>query len=46
MQGANIIFIFFSFFSIEDTYNRYQQFSGEGRNINDDRNRNDVKILM
>ncbi|ONM30154.1 MADS-box transcription factor 51 [Zea mays] len=29
--------------SIEDTYNRYQQFSGEGRNINDDRNRNDNK---
>nr|AGT17232.1 MADS-box transcription factor [Saccharum hybrid cultivar R570] len=26
--------------SIEDTYNRYQQFSGEGRNMNDDRNTN------
>ncbi|CAD6239617.1 unnamed protein product [Miscanthus lutarioriparius] len=29
--------------SIEDTYNRYQQFSGEGRNMNDDRNKNNNK---
>lgn len=36
----------FLLFSIEDTYNRYQQFSGEGRNMNDDRNKNNVKILM
>ncbi|XP_066305747.1 MADS-box transcription factor 51-like isoform X1 [Miscanthus floridulus] len=28
--------------SIEDTYNRYQQFSGEGRNMNDDRNKNNL----
>jgi hypothetical protein len=36
----------FPLFSIEDTYNRYQQFSGEGRNMNDNRNTNNVKILM
>ncbi|XP_066317203.1 MADS-box transcription factor 51-like isoform X1 [Miscanthus floridulus] len=29
--------------SIEDTYNRYQQFSGEGRNMNDDQNKNNNK---
>ncbi|XP_066317204.1 MADS-box transcription factor 51-like isoform X2 [Miscanthus floridulus] len=30
-------------YDIEDTYNRYQQFSGEGRNMNDDQNKNNNK---
>ncbi|KAF8648615.1 hypothetical protein HU200_064659 [Digitaria exilis] len=32
----------FNFFSIEDTYERYQRFAGTGRNVTDgDRNNND-----
>jgi hypothetical protein len=35
----------FFIFSIEDTYERYQQFEGTRRNMNDDQS-NDVKISI